>query len=53
MNTVFHTGDFAIPICNEDGSIKLFDNIKDADDYANGRLNSDMLRVISIEGLKD
>lgn len=52
-NTVFHSGDFVIPICNEDGSIKLFDNLREADEYANGRINSIMLRVISIEGAQN
>ena len=41
--------DFVRAVANEDGSIKIFESISKADDYANKQENSDNLRVISIE----
>lgn len=43
-------------IANEDGSIKLFNRLIDADEYANGLkypFDTDNVRVISIEGVKE
>ncbi len=39
---------FLTHIANEDGSIKLFNAIEEADKYANKHYSSDNLRVISI-----
>ena len=43
------------PTCihNEDGSIKLFNSVFEADEYANGKIDSDSMRVVSIEGVSE
>lgn len=38
---------------NKDKSIKLFEKLKEADDYANTMEDPDNVRVISIEGVKE
>ena len=38
---------------NEDNSIKLFETIKEADQYANKQHRGDDMRVISIEGVNE
>ena len=48
--------DYLTHIANEDGSIKLFETLKEADNYANNlkySINRDNCRVISIEGVKE
>ena len=52
FNTVYHPGDFVISIHNEDGSIKLFDSVWEANEYLKGKIDSDMMRIVSIEGEK-
>jgi len=49
----WEAGDYLTCIKNEDGSIKLFWTLEEADDFANKREDSDDLRVISIEGMKE
>lgn len=44
--------DFVSPVLNNNGSMKLFETLKEADEYANTLSNSDDARVISIEGIK-
>ena len=44
------TDDYVTAIHNGNGSIKLFDTIKEADDYADNHHNKDDLRVITIDG---
>lgn len=44
--------DYVTCISNEDGSVKLFETIREADKYANELANTDDVRVISIEGLR-
>ena len=38
---------------NNDGSIRLFETIGEADNYANQMSNSDDARVISIEAIEE
>jgi len=38
---------------HSDGSIMIFDTLKKADDYANAHPDSDNLRVISIDAVKE
>lgn len=40
-------------IKNDDGSIKLFETLGQADDFADNHKHSVDLRVISIEGVKE
>lgn len=40
-------------IKNSNGSIRLFESIKEADDWANYSKAGESLRVISIEGVKE
>ena len=40
-------------IKNKDGSIRLFETLKEADEYANKHKKTDYLRVISIDAVKD
>ena len=42
---------YVTAVSNEDGSIKLFNTIKEADEFANKSKRTDNLRVISIEGV--
>lgn len=44
--------DYVVPILNKNNSIKLFNTIEEADDFANEHGYSDELRVISIDGVK-
>lgn len=43
--------DFVKTITNEDGSVRLFATLKEADAFANKHAFKDDLRVISIEGV--
>lgn len=52
-NMQHHPGDFVMAVPNEDGSIKLFDTVEEADKHANEFGNTDDLRVISIEGVRN
>ena len=40
-------------VANVDGSIKLFEIVKEADGFANKHPNRDEMRVISIEGVNE
>lgn len=40
-------------IKNEDDTIRLFETLKEADEYANKHKEADYLRVISIEGVNE
>ena len=42
-----------IPLTNEDGGVRLFESLAEADDYANERRDSDRLRVVSLEGVHE
>jgi len=44
--------DFLKVIENEDGSLRLFATLEEADAFANKHIYKDDLRVISIEGVK-
>ena len=44
---------FLDSVKNKDGSIKLFETIEEADNYANTMSNPDDARVISIEGVEE
>ncbi len=46
------TDSTVFPVLNEDGTLKLFNSLREADDYANGLEPNDYYRVISIEGGK-
>ena len=52
MILVWGANDFLDTVKNKDGSIKLFENIEEADNYANQMSSSDDARVISIEGVE-
>jgi len=41
------------PVLNEDGTLKLFNSLGEADDYANELEPNDYYRVISIEGVEE
>ena len=41
-----------VAIENKNGSIKLFETLIEADEYANAQEEAETLRVISIEGVK-
>jgi len=47
------TDSTVFPVLNEDGTLKLFNSLREADDYANGLEPNDYYRVISIEGVKE
>jgi len=53
VGKVFYDADYLDCIKNEDGSIRLFAFLGEADNFANKREDSDDLRVISIEGLQE
>ncbi len=53
MILVWGANDFLDTVKNKDGSIKLFETLKEADNYANQMSNPDDVRVISIEGVKE
>ena len=38
---------------NKDDSIKLFETLKEADEYANKHKESDSMKIISIEAVKE
>jgi len=44
---------YVVPIVNENGSLKLFEKLEEADRYANEIEPNDSVRVISIEGVKE
>ena len=41
------------PVLNEDGTLKLFNSLREADNYANELEPNDYYRVISIEGVEE
>jgi len=41
------------PVLNKDGTLKLFNSLREADDYANELEPNDYYRVVSIEGVKE
>ena len=45
--------DSVYPVVNKDGTVKLFEDLKEADDYANQLEPNDYYRVISIEGVRE
>lgn len=47
------TDDYIVPIVNENGSLKLFGKLKEADRYAEQIEPNDSVRVISIEGVRE
>lgn len=44
---------YVVPILNDEGSLKLFDKIEEADEYASQIEPNDSVRVISIEGVRE
>ena len=48
-----NNGDFLTHIHNHDGSIKLFTSVYEANEYLNGRIDSEAMRVISIGGVNE
>ena len=44
---------YVVAVSNEDGSLKLFEKLTEADSYANQLKTNDNVRVISIEGVKE
>ena len=50
---IFNDDDYLSCITDEDGSIRLFEKLEEADNFANNREDSDNLRVISIEGVQE
>ena len=40
-------------VANENSSIRLFETLKEADEYASKNEDSDNMRVISIEGVSE
>lgn len=44
---------YVVPIVNENGSLKLFDRLVEADGYANEIEPNDSVRVISIESVRE
>lgn len=44
---------YVVAVQNENGSMKLFEKLMDADSYANHIEPNDIVRVISIEGVKE
>jgi len=44
---------YVAPIINKDGSIRIFESLEEADIYADKLGNSDDLRVISLEGVRN
>lgn len=45
--------EYVVAVQNENGSMKLFDKLVDADSYANQIEPNDSVRVISIEGVRE
>ncbi len=45
--------DLIVALTNEDGGVRLFESLAEADDYANKRADSTSLRVISLEGVHE
>jgi hypothetical protein len=43
---------FLTCVKNDNGGIKLFTRLEEADKYANEQKESDSMRVVSIEGVK-
>jgi len=51
---IYWTDDSTVfPVLNEDGTLKLFNSLGEADDYAHELEPNDYYRVISIEGVKE
>lgn len=50
---MWEANDFLSFISNEDGSVKLFEKLSEADQYADKLSNPDDARVISIEGVHE
>jgi len=44
---------YVVAITNENGSLKLFDKLAEADSYANEIEPNDSVRVISIESVRE
>lgn len=49
----FNDDDYLSCVKNKDDSIKLFETLKEADEYAGKHRDSDSMRVISIEAVKE
>jgi hypothetical protein len=45
--------DYVTFLHNSNGSIKLYDTLKEADEYANSFPKKDDLRVVNLEGVKE
>lgn len=52
MILLWVTSDYVTSVCNASGSVKLFDKLKEADEYANENFG-DNARVITIEGVSE
>jgi hypothetical protein len=50
---IFWYHDYLGFIQNEDGSIKIFETLEEADEYANSKPNWEDLKVVSLEGVKE
>ena len=45
--------DLIVALANEDGGVRLFESLAEADDYANKRADSTSLRVVSLESVNE
>lgn len=50
---IWIANDYMTFLHNRNGSIRLYDTLKEADDYANSFPKSDDLRVVSLESVKE
>jgi len=41
------------PVLNKDGTLRIFETLKEADEYANNLEPNDYYRVISIDGVDE
>ena len=44
-------GNYVTHVTNSNGSIRLFNSVFEADEYANGAIRSNNMRVISMDGV--
>lgn len=45
--------DYLTAVTNDDGSIRVFETLKEADNFANSHWESNNMRVISMEGVDE